>query len=614
VTKKTIEQCFKQGQFRAALESLERLSPSAWRDTTQLRCLRAMGKTDDAVSLANQLHQYFLARALPYNTTRSERNHQRRYIALVFSETGRANEAISIMRPLVEHSPKLAALRREYAFALHSDGQFDLAQQQLREALLLQPSDAKTQAQLARLYCRSAKVQAGYDGYARASTLEPERPEYYEKLIYWSNYISSTTQQSNYQLTQLWAHKAYPERQHAHTHPNQPWPTANPNQQITLGLVSANLCAHTASFFIKPLLRGLNRQHFKVIAYSTSLKNDAVTTQIRSLCDQWRDSARLSDSELATQVRIDDVDVLLDLDGHSAGNRLNLFAQRAAPVQIAWLGYPATTGLKSMDFRISDRVADPIGQYDEFYSESLLRLPNGFICYEPLSTAPAVEPQQTTAQRIRFGSFCDLAKVSTLTLDSWAAVLRAVPNSTLYLKRQQLINDGIRHDLLAQFKRRGIDESRILTDTSKATIELHLAEYNKVDIALDTTPYNSKTTTCEALWMGVPVISLTGQTHASRLSASILHQIELDELAVDTLQGFADCAVQLSNDADKLASLKAHLRDRMRHSTLLDYQRFGRDVGHAVRYQWQHWCQQQGQQQGQKTEQGNPKPVAEVTK
>lgn len=565
-----------------------------------------MGKNKQALALAEHLHSCLesypdtktldarhnnansssATNGLEYDTNRSERNHQHRYIALVFTELGRAEVAAKIMQGLVEQSPELAALHREHAYALGNCGELDKAEQALQKALLLQPQNATTQAHLARLYCNTGRAQAGYNAFSRAATLEPNNPEYLARLIYWSNYLSTTTQQSNYQLTRLWAALAHPSCNDG----NAIKRNTDPNRQVRLGMVSADFCAHASSFFIKPLLRGLDRKDFSIVAYNMAQKDDAVTAQMKELCDRWYDVSKLDDTALRKLVQDDKIDILFDLNGHAKGNRLGLFAQRNAPIQISWLGYPGTTGLKSMDFRITDRVADPVGMHDEFYSESLLRLPNGFLCYEPLATAP--EPQTSNNNgAVRFGAFVSLAKVSDITLDCWAAALHAVPDSTLYLKHQQLVSEATREHFIRKLADRGVNESRIRTKTSTPTIEEHFAEYNHVDIALDTSPYNARTSTMEALWMGVPVITLLGQTHAGRATASILQRLELEHLATESVQRFGDCAQALAEDREKLNALKVGLRSRLQNSSLLDQKRFGRDLGIVLRSEWRHWCQ-----------------------
>ena len=589
--KKTIQKHFDRGDFRAAIKALEASSPSAWRDTMSLRCLRSLNASAKALKLADTLVNQLRERSTPYSTTKSERNNQRRYVALVFAECGQPKKACSILQALIKASPGLAALHQEYAFALNACGQLDLAEKELYKTLQLQPLNARAHAQLARIQCRIGRTQAGYDAYVRAASIEPDNTDHLAHLVYWSNYLSTTTQQSNYQLARLWASKAHASNNRKTVARYQ---DKHPNQQLRLGLVSSNLCAHAISFFVKPLLRGLNLPQFHITAYHTGTRSDAVTTQIRTLCDAWHDSAKLSSKKLGAQITQDKIDILLDMNGHSTGGRPNVFAQRLAPLQMSWLGYPSTSGLKNMDGIISDRVASPVGLNDDFYSESVLHLPNGFVCYEPLSTAPDVVPANNlNTGKIRFGSFNSLAKISPSTLDCWAAALLAVPNSSICVKRQQLKNEGVRRHFFSEFEKRGISHERVELLTSTHSIEEHLSEYNKIDIALDTTPYNGTTTTLEALWMGVPVLSMQGETQASRVSASILHRLQLSHLATGSAHEFAEQAANLSRDTEQLSALKAGLRKRMQQSVLLDHKKFGRDFGNLLRTQWRAWCQQQ---------------------
>ena len=558
-----------------------------------LRCLRSLANSSadsdskkSALAFAEQLLNQLIESKTPYETSRSERNHQRRYIALVLAEHGQAKKACAILKALTKRSPELAALQQEYAFALNACGQTDLAEEALYKALTLQPSNVHAHTQLARIQCRSGRTQAGYDSYLRATTLEPNNVEHYAHLLYWSNYLSSTTQQSNYQMARLWANKAgFKNQRVAYEARNASKEDAQ--GRIKLGLVSSDFCAHPVSFFVKPLLRGLNRDQFHITAYHSGSRNDAVSNQIRALSDDWQHVAMLSDKKLGQQIAEDNIDILLDMNGHNTGGRPSLFAQRLAPLQISWLGYPSTTGLRNMDFCITDRIADPVGLNDDFYSEALLRLPNGFLCYEPLSTAPDVSPRLGTDDRhtIRFGSFNSLAKISEQTLDCWAAAMHAVADSTICLKRQQLRNEGTRQYFLNEFEKRGIENDRVILLKSTSSIEQHLDEYNNIDIALDTSPYNGTTTTLEALWMGAPVISLLNDTHASRVSASILSRLDLAELAVRSAQEFADCAQNLTQDRAQLLGLKHGLRERMQQSSLLDYKRFGHDLGVALQTQ-----------------------------
>ncbi|MBL4671109.1 MAG: hypothetical protein JKX81_02525 [Arenicella sp.] len=579
-----IERHFNCGRYQRALSGLSENERSAWGDTTKLRCMRAMGHKD-AIAYADQLRSIISDRSEAYPMTTSERNNQLRYISLVYAEQNRAKDACTIMARLCKKSPNVAALHREYAFALSNDSQLDKAELQLNRAIKLKPDSASSHAQLALIYCRTGRADAGYNGYSRAATLEPNNVAYTQRLLYWSNYLEHTTQQSNYQLTQLWVNKAFPNQQSVSDTLN----TANPARQLKLAFVSSDFCAHAIRFFIQPLLTGLNKDEFHLTGYSDAKAVDQATAAIGELCDVWRDSSQIDDTQFATQITADKIDILVDLNGHTSGNRLGVFAKHVTPIQLSWLGYPSTTGLKSIGYRITDRVVDPSELHDQFFSEKLLRLSNGFLCYKPLENAPDINPSGDQSH-IRFGSFSNLAKISSLTLDCWSAALLAVPKSTLYVKRQQLTNKNASGFFIQQLVDRGISEDRIIFNHSTAKVEHHLDEYNNIDIALDTTPYNGTTTTLDALWMGVPVISLKGQTHASRVTASILYRLNLSGLATDTVFEFGERAKELSALQETLHELRFGLRKRMKESALMNEKQFGREFGNALRSQWRDWC------------------------
>jgi predicted O-linked N-acetylglucosamine transferase (SPINDLY family) len=545
-----------------------------------------MGHGTDAIALANKLFQALQGEALPYAITTSERNHQLRYIALVFAEQRQAQQACEILHELVSSKGQIAALHREYAFALTSNGELENAEEQLNLALSLEPKNASSYAQLARLYCRTGRVREGYNSYTRAATLEPDNASHIQRMTYWANYCENITQENSYRLARLWADQLYPED----SRKINGWQRPNKRERrLKLAFVSPDFCAHALSFFIVPLLKELSRDDFEIVAYSDTKNADSITTSIRNLCDGWNESSRMSNQKLAAQIREDQIDILVDLNGHSAGNRLAVFAAHSAPIQVSWLGYPSTTGLKSLAYRISDRIADPVGVNEAYYTEKLIRLNNGFVCYQPLESAPDFAPRPSTAG-FRFGSFNNLAKISSQTIDAWAAVLHAVVDSTLYLKRRQLRNGNSKDHFIEAFAARGINKERLIFSTSNAKIEQHLDEYNDIDIALDSAPYNGATTTLEALWMGVPVLTLSGNTHAGRVSASILHRLNLGSFVCTDIHTLAERAQQLSKDTQSLHAVKSSLRQNMQKSALMNHQQFAYEFGSALRKTWHNWC------------------------
>ncbi len=587
MNKKRIDQLFATKQYKNALEQLSQLPSTAWGEATKLRCYRAMGKLKTAAKLSNDLHTQINAEKLLFKASRSELNHLRRYIALVFSEYGQAEDACNILSQLIEQKPQVAALHREHAYALTSLGKLDEAEQELRQALLLQPSNANAHAQLARLCCRTGRIQAGIDGYTRAATLEPNNPEYISRLIYWSNFAASTTQQSNFQLARLWASKAYPNIAN-----NQSTRPIQQNRRIKLGFVSADFCAHPESFFIKPLLSGLDKKKFEIFLFSNSSKKDGVTKQLKQLSDAWVDISRKDTQWFVKSIQNSEIDILVDLNGHASGNRLDVFALAPAPMQVSWLGYPSSTGLKSVGYRITDRSADPVGLSENGYCESLIRLPNGHLCFEPLESAPDVSPSPRPAG-IRFGCFSDLSKITSSTLDWWAEVMHAAPQSTIRLKRQQFSDQHTRERIIDDFQQRGISSSRISMDPSLPTIEEHLDAYNKIDIALDTSPFNGMTTTMEALWMGVPVMSLSTPTYAGRIGKSILEQAGLNTFHSEKTSLLAERCGFFAAHLQELDVIKKSLRQQVQRSLLVDSDRFGRDFGQALSFHWQTLCDEQ---------------------
>ena len=589
-----IEKLFNSRQYSKVLANLEHDGASHWSDTIKLRCLRAIGDSKQALANAKQLLSDIDSGKTPYTLNETESESQYRFIALVFSEFGEAKKAIQIMKKLCENNPDSPALNREYAFALSNNGDLNDAEKYLLKALEVEPSNASSHAQLARIYCRTGRVQQGFNSYSRAATLQPNNPTFLQRLVYWSNYLERTTQRSNYQLSQLWAKNAFPRNQAG----SNTWRTADPDKTLKIAFVSSDFCAHAVSFFITPLLNELSKEKtVAVVAYSNTQTPDKITEKVESLCDVWRDSSKLNDKELAAQISADQIDILIDLNGHTSGNRLAVFSKHIAPIQMNWLGYPSTTGLKSIAYRITDDIVDPEGLHENFYSESLVRLPNGFLCYEPYENAPKVSPSDNKGV-IRFGSFNNLAKISSQTFDLWAQALIAVPNSTLYLKRQQLIHDNARNNVINEFKQRGISEDRLILKTSKAKIEQHLDEYNNIDIALDTAPYNGTTTTLEALWMGVPVITLSGETHVSRVSASILHRVGLGGLACHNTKDFADKAKELSENSKALSDLRKNLRKTMQESSLMNHELFAQEFSAMLRKLWQDWCTERNIEDG----------------
>jgi predicted O-linked N-acetylglucosamine transferase (SPINDLY family) len=318
------------------------------------------------------------------------------------------------------------------------------------------------------------------------------------------------------------------------------------------------------------------------------LLGDAVTDRLRSLAHGWRPIHGRSDEEVAELIRADGVDVLVDLAGHTGG-RLGLFARRPAPVQVTWLGYPATTGLTSIRYRLTDAVADPPGE-PSCHTEELVRLPGGFCAYRPAGGTPPVSPPPCRERGyVTFASLHKLAKLNDAVLDLWSHLLRSVPAARLLVFRDCL-RGGVREDFRRRFQSRGLGEDRVLLRHQVEGPGGYLSVYKDVDLLLDAFPWGGHATACEALWMGVPVVTLLGDRHAGRMVASVLTQVGLDDLIARTPEEYAARAAGLAGDLERLATLRAGLRERMRRSPLCDGAGFTRHLEAAYRAMWRRWA------------------------
>jgi predicted O-linked N-acetylglucosamine transferase (SPINDLY family) len=352
-------------------------------------------------------------------------------------------------------------------------------------------------------------------------------------------------------------------------------------RRLRIGYVSPNFSRHSVGYFIEPVIRHHDREKFEIFCYYAHDKSDDTTARLRTRADHWRDIPQTDGAEFAQMVRADGIDVLVDLAGHSKSNRLAGFAHRPAPLQITWLGYPDTTGLPVMDARITDAIADPVPQSDAFNSERLLRIAGGFLCYQPPSDSPPVGVNINAPSVVVFGSFNNIAKLTAGTLRLWCEILDAIPGSRLVLKSASLNFTETADRVIEAFEQFGIAGGRIDIRGWVARREQHLALYEGIDIALDTYPYNGTTTTCEALWMGVPVVTRAGDTHMSRVGASLLHAAGLDDLVTHDGTDYVETAVALAGDEARRRELRSILRQRLEQSTLLDHAGFTRRLEQA---------------------------------
>jgi len=361
----------------------------------------------------------------------------------------------------------------------------------------------------------------------------------------------------------------------------------SPDRRLRVGYVSPDFRNHCQSFFTTPLLEAHDHDQFEILCYSHVLEADSVTERLRSLADGWRDISRYSDEQAAALIRQDQIDVLVDLTMHMEGCRPLIFARRPAPVQVSWLAYPGTTGLATIDYRLTDPYLDPPGLFDSFYSEESVRLPDSFWCYEPLTAEPAVNALPAAERGyITFGSLNNFCKVNDAVLKLWCDVLRVVDDSRLLM----LAGEGSqRNRVQAFFQREGIALERI-EFVSFQPRQQYLQTFHRIDIGLDTFPYNGHTTSLDSFWMGVPVITLMGRTVVGRAGISQLTNLGLERLIAQDADEYVRIVSALAGDLAGLNQLRQNLREGMRRSPLMDAPRFARNVESAYRAMWRRWC------------------------
>lgn len=504
----------------------------------------------------------------------------------VLQKTGKLHEALYHARRAAALRPDSAVAHERIASILNSMGRMAEAVQVLRDHAELAGDYGPFWTTMGvSLQCLGRYAEADV-AHAKAVALAPDAFLPRMNHLYFSNYLSASA-------ADLWRRHSdfgnWLRAQIGQANADFAAIDRNPERRLRIGFVSGDFRRHSVAYFLPAPLHALDRRQFQLYAYSVSHYRDEVTEYLRSLFGTWRDAQEMSHAELYQQIRDDRIDILIDLSGHTNDNRLMVFARRPAPVQVSYLGYPNTTGLDVMDYRITDAVADPEGEGDEFHSERLWRLPRCFLSYEAPEHAPEVGVRP--GNELVFGSFNTRAKYSPECIELWARVLHRVPNSRLLLKSIVGNADSAgREELLARFAEHGVAPERIELLARIDDKSGHLGAYSRIDIALDTLPYNGTTTTCEAMWMGVPVVSLKGQRHAARVGASLLQAVGLSELIADSPDAYVEIAARLANDASYRGNLSRGMRERMRTSELCDGPAMAKALGNALREMWQRYC------------------------
>ncbi len=461
-------------------------------------------------------------------------------------------------------------------------GDLDLAVLHYERARDLQPTDHVVRYNLGLNQLWRGYIDAAIEELRFACELNPDHLQAQSSHIMALHNSDRITPEEIDAVIREWA--AHFSRQHPLTAPSVANARATPTERLRVGFVSGDFRAHSVAHFFEPIVSGHDRRSFAYVLYSNLAVKDAVTERLRASADEWREVWQLNDDTLIQLVQSDRIDILVDLSGHTASNRLAIFARRAAPVQISYLGYPASTGLATMDYRITDAVTDPPIPADQWHTERLLRLPDTQWCFRPFGALPPPShlPARETGY-VTFGSFNNLTKASDTLLRCWVRILVKLPTARLRLTRVRSKQRA--SEIIALFGKSGVSAGRIECVPYAADAP-YGRQYAGVDIALDNYPYNGVTTTCEALYSSVPVVSLCGRNGVSRSGLSILGSLGLHELVAATPEEYVEIAIALANDWTRLASLRASLRDRFDRSSLRDEPRFAANFEEALRTAW----------------------------
>jgi protein O-GlcNAc transferase len=503
------------------------------------------------------------------------------------AKLGRTDDALAVYRTLCENFPLFAAGHAAFGTLLSALGRWEEAVTALRAATRLDPSSLAILYNLGHALRRINEMREATAAFAAVHSRAPDMIDACHAHLFCMHYLPEATPQEIFAAARDFnAIYAAPLTIAAERHLN----VAQPERQLRIGYVSGDFRRHPVGYFIDPVIEYHDRSKFSVTCYSTVARRDDLTDRIAARADAWRMVADLDDAGLAAAIRADGIDILVDLSGHTRGARLLAFARRPAPVQLTWLGYLDTTGLDAIDFIIVDPLFLSAAAR-QYLSEAPLVLPHSYLCYRPPEYAPDVTRLPALSSRaLRFGCFNKLGKLNDAVFSLWAKVLTAVPDSILVLKTHGLAHQGSREWIIARFAAHGIEAARLelLRGAPHAGL---LAAYGEIDVALDTFPYTGGLTTLEALWMGVPVITLAGDTLLGRMGVTCLGNAGLAEFVAKTPDEYVEIARRCAFDRPRLAELRTNMRSRLLATTLFDGAKFTPELEAGYRQTWRRWCE-----------------------
>jgi predicted O-linked N-acetylglucosamine transferase (SPINDLY family) len=510
-------------------------------------------------------------------------------LTLALEGVGDLQAAADICDGGLRLDPNQPGLLSRRAAIARARGQFVLALDLYQRLRARHPDFPYVDAMVADQLALLGRGVDAIEAFDRALTLAPDNTQIQSDRLFVLNYFGLMTRASLFEEHRAWgAHHEAALRRTWRPHGQ----SLDPHRRLRIGYVSPDLRRHAVAYFIEGILRNHDRSNFEINAIDVSPHpEDQVTHRLRQLVDRWHRIGQKSDDEVAEFIRLNEFDILVDLSGHTAHNRLLVFARRPAPVQVSWFGYMNTTGLTSIDYRLTDGWLDPVGESEAFYTERLFRLPS-MACFQPDPASPDVNSLPALQNGwVTIASLNQWTKVTEPTKDAWARILQDAPSARLVIVARGGDDSGVRGNILNEFSRRNVPTERIDV-IGFQPIGDFLSMLSRIDFALDPFPYGGGTTTLHSAWMGVPMVTLESDSELGRSCSGILHALGVGELVAHTVESYSRIALELINDVARLARYRSELRDRFRASTLVDAEPVTRSVEAAWRSMWQEYCAQ----------------------
>ena len=506
-------------------------------------------------------------------------------------DLGRPDEAVASYRRALAIKPDYADAHSNLGNVLKDLGRLDDAMDSCRRALAIRPNFAEAHNNLGNALTALGRLVEAMASYRRALEINPDLIEAHSNLLFTHNYLSD--QSPEISLSEARAYGALVAR---HARPYAEWNNVpDPDRRLRVGWVSGDLGNHPVGYFVEGVLVALAADasgRLELFAYPSAARADSLTERIKACCHGWHSAVGLSDERLAERIRNDGIDILIDLSGHTAHNRLPMFAWKPAPVQVSWLGYFATTGVAEIDYLIADPWTLPDAE-EIYFTEKIWRLPETRLCFTAPDVNVPVSPLPALANGyVTFGCFNNLIKMNDAVVALWARVLQAVEGSRLFLKAKQLDEASVRQGIIDRFAIHGIDGGRLILE-GKSPRAQYLAAYNRVDIGLDPFPFTGGTTSAESLWMGVPVLTLAGNRFVSRQGVGLMANAGLSDWIAADADDYVARAVLYAGDPQRLSGLRDGLRQQVLDSPIFDAPRFARHFEAALRDMWTQWCARQ---------------------